>query len=244
MKKFFDKDEVWFAVTWIIVYVLGFSLGDTISEKIGIPKLITLAVGLCLTVVLSAFVLKNRLSDYFGLKIFSGNWEKFLFFTPLMAISTVNLWGGLQMNGDLLTAVLSVMCMCFVAFLEELIFRGFLFKAMSQSNVTAAIIVSSVTFGVGHVVNLLMGAPVLDTLLQLVYASAVGFCFTMVFHRGGSIIPCIVTHAVVNALSVFGNEPSQAMKITTAVAMTVVALGYGFWLMKAIPAPDTAQPRR
>ena len=54
MKKFFDKQPVWFAVVWIIVYVLALSSADSISEQLGTPKLITAAVGLVLTAYLAS----------------------------------------------------------------------------------------------------------------------------------------------------------------------------------------------
>ena len=44
MKKLFEKDETWFAIVWIIIYVLGFSNADAISDSIGIPKLLTVLV--------------------------------------------------------------------------------------------------------------------------------------------------------------------------------------------------------
>ena len=36
MKKLFDKDEIWFAVLCIAVYVFGFSTADALSETVGI----------------------------------------------------------------------------------------------------------------------------------------------------------------------------------------------------------------
>ena len=45
-----------------------------------------------------------------------------------------------------------------VGFAEEVIFRGFLFRAMEKDNVKTAIIGSSVTFGLGHVLNLVNGS--------------------------------------------------------------------------------------
>ena len=140
---------------------------------------------------------------------------------------------------DILAAVLGVICMCFVGFLEELIFRGFLFKAMCKDNVKTAILVSSLTFGMGHIINLLMGAPLLETLLQLAYASAVGFCYTAIFYVSGSILPCILSHAVVNALSVFVGTPTTANLILTAMIQIVLGLGYGVWLLRQKKCDDT-----
>ena len=232
MKRLFYKDEVWFAVLWIVIYVMGFSTADSISESIGQPKLITAAFGLVLSYAVFLFICKNGLREYFGLCAFSGNYKRFIYFVPLVLISSVNLWCGLTMNYDVFTSVLSVISMCFVGFLEEVIFRGFLFKAMAKTNVKAAIIVSSLTFGMGHIINLLLGEPVLDTLLQLVYAAAIGFCFTAIFYKGGSIVPCIISHAVVNSLSIFAVEPPALISVMTAVSITILSVGYGLWLLR------------
>ena len=54
--------------------------------------------------------------------------------------------------------VCHIILMLCVGFIEEVIFRGFLFKAIAKDNVKTAIIISSVTFGVGHLVNLVNGS--------------------------------------------------------------------------------------
>ena len=229
MKKLFDKDEVLFAVLWIVVYVMAFSLADGVSEAIGIPKGITVVAGLALSLTLTGFLRRNQLLGYVGLQ---GKVKQngMLGYVPLAVATTVPLWAGVQMPASLWQSVLGVISMCFVGFLEEVIFRGLLFKAMSKTNLKAAVIVSSLTFGMGHAVNLLLGAPVLDTLLQLVYASAAGFCFTAIFCAGGSILPCILSHALLNSLSVFGAEATAGGQIIISAVQTVIHLGYGFWL--------------
>lgn len=233
MKKLYEKDEVWFAVGCIVVYVLLFGNADKLSEAMGMPKLLTVAVGLMLSLILISFIRKNQLREYLGLCPFKGNFRDFLWFIPLIIISSVNFWNGLTLNYSVSVSILTVLSMCFVGFLEEVIFRGLLFKGMCKSSVKAAIIVSSLTFGVGHIVNLLMGAPLLDTLLQLVYASAIGFCYTAVFYVGGSILPCILSHIVVNATSVFAVTPGSGMSILIALVQTALGLAYGLWLLRA-----------
>jgi membrane protease YdiL (CAAX protease family) len=93
-------------------------------------------------------------------------------------------------------------------------------------------VVSSLTFGVGHIVNLLLGAPLLDTLLQLMYASAIGVCYTAVFCVSGSILPCVVSHVFVNSTSIFAQELSNRENILIAVAQTILSIGYGIWLLR------------
>ena len=227
MKKFFDKQPVWFAVIWIVVYVLAFGNADTLSESLGVPKLITAVVGLVLTVVLLLFLRKHSLFPYCGLqKVQGGRWAWFL---PLIAVSTVNFWHGMTFREG---AALYLISMVWVAILEELIFRGLLFRAMEKDGRTAAVIVSSVTFGVGHIVNLLLGAELLSTALQLVEATALGFCFTAIFMVTGSLLPCILSHAFINCTSFFALDPTPTGRIVTCVIVTVVAVSYGAWLLK------------
>lgn len=232
MKKLYQKDEIWFAVIWIILYVVGFSMGDAVSEMLGVPKLLTCLVGLAMAVILFRFVKRNGLMDYYGLCSPKGDRKQVLLYIPLIGISSVNLWNGIAVQASPVEIFTHIFSMAMVAFLEELIFRGLLFNGMRKGNLTAAVIVSSLTFGMGHIVNLLAGAAVLDTLLQLVYASAIGFCFTALFVTTGSIIPCILSHAAVNCMSIFAIESGPEGKIITAVIQTVLGTGYGIWLLR------------
>ena len=227
MKKFFDKQPVWFAVIWIVVYVLAFGNADTLSESLGVPKLITAVVGLVLTVIMLLFLRKHALFPYCGLQKMQGG--RCLWFLPLIAVSTVNFWHGMTLREG---AALYLISMVWVAILEELIFRGLLFRAMEKDGRTAAVIVSSVTFGVGHIVNLLLGAELLSTALQLVEATALGFCFTAIFMVTGSLLPCILSHAFINCTSFFALDPTPTGRIVTCVIVTVVAVSYGAWLLK------------
>ena len=232
MKKLFDKDEIWFAVVWIVVYVIGFANADSLSESIGIPKLLTVLFGFVLAAVLYSFIRKHRLTNYFGLCFPANKSKAYLYYLPLIVISSVNFWCGLTIQVPFLEILLYILSMCLVGFLEEVIFRGLLFKGMCKSNVTVAIVVSSLTFGVGHIVNLLLGAPLFETLLQLIYASAIGFCYTALFHVSGSILLCILSHAFVNSTSIFAIEPTPSANIIITVAQTVLGVGYGLWLLR------------
>ena len=232
MKKFFDKDEVWFAVVWIVVYVIGFANADSLSESIGIPKLLTVLFGFVAAIILFGFIRKHKLKKDFGLCLPAKHGKAYLYYLPLILISSVNFWCGVTIRATFLEILLYILSMCFVGILEEVIFRGLLFKGMCKANVTAAIIVSSLTFGVGHIVNLLLGEPVFDTLLQLVYASAIGFCYTAILHVSGSILPCILSHAFVNSTSIFAIEPSPAGNIVITIVQTILGVGYGLWLLR------------
>lgn len=134
-----------------------------------------------------------------------------------------------------LDTFLFIVCMLFIGFLEEIIFRGFLFKALSRKNVRSALLISSVTFGMGHIVNLLNGADFLPTLLQIGYATAIGFLFTVLFLKTKSLWPGILAHAVINATSLFAVEGNGSIQLISSLVMVVLSVGYALYLLRIVP---------
>ena len=106
------------------------------------------------------------------------------------------------------------------------------FNAMKKDGLKTAIIVSSLTFGAGHIVNLFMGEPLLDTLLQLVYASAAGLMFTVIFLKSGTLIPCILAHALLNSLTIFLPEMTMEQHLLISGLHTALCLFYTAWVWK------------
>ena len=238
LKKLYEKSEIWFAVAWIIAYVVLASIGDNISADLGIEKIVTLPILIGLSAILYFFVKKNGLTEKYGLCKSQLPAGKMLFYIPLLVLLTANLWYGAAMNLSPLETVLYVLSMFCVGFLEEMIFRGLLFQAMVKDGVKTAIIVSSVTFGIGHIVNLFngSGAELLPNLLQVVYAIAIGFAFVMIYCRTKSLIPCILTHSVFNGLSAFANEAAMTpqREILSGILLAVIAGGYALYLALAV----------
>ena len=101
---------------------------------------------------------------------------------------------------------------------------------------------SAVTFGAGHIVNLLTGQGSLDTLFQMGYAIAIGFAFVMCFYKSGSLVPCMATHAIVNVTSKFSNHniPEQAEMLWgygSFLFIVLVAGGYALYL-RSVPKSE------
>lgn len=84
--------------------------------------------------------------------------------------------------------------------LSDVLTKNAAAAALCRDGEGKAAVISALTFGIGHIVNLLNGAELVPTLLQIVYAVAVGFVFVALFIRSGSIVPCVLTHGVLNAL--------------------------------------------
>ena len=234
LKKLYDRSELWFAIAWIIAYVVLASAGDNLSQALGTPKLVTLPILAVLSAGLFFFVRKHGLLRKYGLCRPQTDSARMLYYAPLILLLTANLWYGVGLNQPPLETVLYILSMLCVGFLEEMIFRGLLFQAMAKDGVKSAVIVSSITFGIGHIVNLIngSGAQLLPNLLQVMYAVAIGFAFVMIYCKTKSLIPCIFTHSVFNGLSAFANEAvmTPQRQIISGVLLAVIAGGYALYL--------------
>ena len=234
MQKLYEKSRLSFALMWILLYVVGTSMADAASRAIGIEKLLTLPWLLLLSLYAALWLKKQGLTRSYGLCAPALPASGLLWYLPLVLLCTTNLWYGVTMNMPLPDTLLYIGSMACVGFLEELIFRGFLFKAMAENGLRAAVIVSSLTFGMGHIVNLFYGsgAELLTNLCQVIYAAAIGFAFVLLFLKTGSLYACIATHSIVNMLSAFANrgDLSPAHTVLSALFLTIVSLGYAWWL--------------
>ena len=243
MKKLFDKSEVTFAVVLIAVYVIGSSVMKQLSDMIGISFAAETVFLIALSAVLFVFIKKNGLKDHIGLcapKVPAG---KMLFYIPLPIIASVGVIFGFAPQYDAPSLAAHTVCMLFTGFLEEIIFRGFLFRGMAKNNMTAATIVSAVTFGIGHIVNLLNGYELLENIVQIVYAVSVGFLLVFIFIRTGSLIPCIAFHSLNNILAGFGSaqvlvdlagSEQGGMMLNVAIRITLTA-AYLLYVLKCTP---------
>lgn len=136
------------------------------------------------------------------------------------------------------------MCMLCVGFLEEEIFRGLLFASIAKDNVKSAIIISSVTFGIGHIINLFNGSGMglVSNLCQIVFAVAVGFMLVTIFYRGGSMLPCIIVHSAINTLGTFANDADVAMqgRLIHIAVLIAITVAYTLILIKTLPKKQLA----
>lgn len=244
MKKLYEKNKLTFAIMWIVVYCVLQSLANPLNEIIGIEYSASAVFGILQTIVLFSFIQKNDLQKRYGLCGTQVPAWRFLYYVPLLVLASGNLWNGFAVNYSPAETVCRVVCMLCVGFLEEVIFRGLLFVSIAKDNVKSAIIISSVTFGIGHIINLFNGSGMglVSNLCQIVFAVAVGFLLVTIFYRGGSLFPCIIVHSAINTLGTFANDADAAMEgqlihIAVLIAITVA---YTLILTKTLPKKQLA----
>lgn len=245
LNKLYKKSELYFALVWIGIYCVANSLANPISEAIGMNSSAAFIFNLILTITLFMWIKKKELTKYYGLCSTNASAGRFLWYVPLILFMSRNLWFGFAINFPAVDTICYILSMLCVGFLEEVIFRGFLFKALAKENIKMAIIISSVTFGLGHILNLFNGSgmDMIANLCQIVGAIACGFLFVIIFYRGGSMIPCIIAHSVNNAVSVFGNEAGITVEkrlLFSAVSMIIVII-YTLILCRTLPLKQESE---
>lgn len=227
MSKVFEKHETLFCILLIVVYLLSNSVCMQAFGEISVAGAV---VNTVLSGGLLGLILALKRREYYGL-VGVKHAKECLYFILLALILTVNLWTGIHISKPVEEIVLHILTMLNVGFIEEIVFRGFLFRMMEKTNERSAVWVSALTFGVGHVINLLNGAPLIPTLLQIGYAVAIGYLFVILFRKSGSLIPCIVTHSLMNALSVL-NQENDLYRYISGAFLTVVPIVYALIINK------------
>ena len=254
MKKLYEKTELTFALVWNGLYVVVMNIAlqfcggfDDLASKTARQVLDPVFCICVLAVVSTVWIIRNGLSEKYGLCRFKGSRKQFLYFIPLIIMSCVNLKNGLALNAPAGVLLLMMVNLAVAGYVEEIIFRGFLFPAMAKDKLRSAILVSAITFGAGHIVNLANTADTLGVLLQVCYAIVIGFLYTIIVYKGGSLWPCIASHMFVNGSSVFGLEQGpfadlvtavfgqtsvDMVQVSSAVLIILISGSYAVWLWK------------
>ena len=229
MKKIFEKHETLFCVLIILIYIV---VNSVCVQNFGYTSCVSFVANTILSACLVGIVLLLKKTAYYGFSKVR-NFKKYLYFIPLAAIISVNLWNGFNINHSASETLFHILTMINIGFIEELIFRGFLFRMMAKNNVKSAIVVSALTFGIGHIVNLLNGAELIPTLMQICYATAIGYLFVVIFHKSKSLVPCIITHCLVNSLSIFNVENDLSLYIAP-IFLIIIPLAYAIYINRKI----------
>ena len=243
MKKLYEKKQLTFALLWIVVYCVLQSLANPLNKVVGVEYSASAAFCILQAVILVAFIPKNHLQKRYGLCGSSVPTCRFLYYVPLFILASGNLWNGIALNYSLSETVCRIVCMLCVGFLEEVIFRGLLFTAIAKDNIKSAVVLSSVTFGIGHIINLFNGngMELVSNLCQIVFAIAVGFLLVTIFYRGGSLLPCILVHSAINTLGTFANDAGLTMEKRLLHLGVLIAITVAYTLILTRTLPEKAK---
>ena len=212
-KAFHKNNPVSFTLFELILFlILGILLNIILSNTIlnNIPYINGIIVELVLGLL--ALVLMIRLG-LFESRMFSGE-NLFLglklgFFIIFSGFIQFLIYLYLNINTpfsiNLFSLAASVFYSFSIGFYEEVFMRGLLLQNLVKNydkGVFNAVILSSLIFGLAHLINILH-APLFDTIVQVIYSMTAGLLFGVVFIKSKNLLSIIILHGVFNLFTYF-----------------------------------------
>ena len=229
------KKEILYSIVWIIIYFILVILANILSNTIiKIPNSINALVEIIFPIIVIIFLKEKKLLSYYGINSLKRLEPKnLLYFIPMIIISLVNLGFGICINYSWQQILLISIAMLGVGFSKEILFRGFLMKAIMNKNPKVAILLPSIIFGIIHITNLFGGANIVMTILQVIYATFFALMCSMFFYKTNNIIPCMICHSITNITDVFlPNNLSIEYQCIGCIAFIIPSAFYAWYLYK------------
>jgi uncharacterized protein len=247
MRKLQVRSPVWHAVAWIGIYVVLVGVGDWLSELVGVPNTATTVLLAVLSALLILYLRRDGWIRFYGVRRFRrSDVNGTLLYVPLALIAVMQYTKGLRDDLGLTSVLLIIALMICVGFLEELIFRGMLFRGIQRtSSLMRAVVISGVTFGVGHIVNLARGMTPVEQAIQIGFGVVLGIVLALLFAVTGTIVPLIAFHTLLNISGnvTVANPASESLMLA---ATTVICAGYAVYLVSVLrrrgPSLDMLEP--
>ena len=184
------------ALLTALLSCFGLPILRAVSGKIGVGENVGFWTTGVLALALIIFLMPKKNMWQYGWcrSLNKGNWK---FLIPIMLLGAFNI-PYLFWTSGYNSVFVALFTAGFVGFAEELAFRGYLYRALEiKLGEGKAILISSVVFGLFHLINL-THAPVQDVLLQVLYAFCIGMVFAVVRAKTKSLFWPIIAHAALN----------------------------------------------
>ncbi|WP_229721185.1 CPBP family intramembrane glutamic endopeptidase [Pontibacillus salipaludis] len=150
---------------------------------------------------------------FFSKNRFPLHWKRLIHFSPLVVILTLLCIGngGIRLTSipDLLLVLGTQLLL--VAFIEEMVFRGFMVNILMAKGFKVAVLTSSTLFALTHSLQLLGGQSLEDTLLQVTYAFFIGTVLSLLIVNNHSLIIPMAFHGLNNFLIIMGQNNGSSL---------------------------------
>lgn len=239
------NDRVRRILTWvslagfILIYIIDPTKKITDPTEQLLARAALLRASATLVLICCVWTLRLKLFGSFRVK-------HLCLFLPALAVAINNFpWlplctGDVTLTNGYLVGWLIFHVLC-VGALEELAFRGMLLPLLirrfgrTKRALLKSVILSSVAFGFVHFLNLIEGAGVAETLMQVGYSMLTGAMCAVLLLETGNLAYCIATHAVFN----FGGgviaflAEGRVWTIPNIVVTVVVGVAVGAFMIFA-----------
>ena len=216
------------ALLTALLSCFGLPILRAVSGKIGVGENVGFWTTGVLALSLIIFLMQKKGMWQYGWcrSLNKGNWK---FLIPILLMGVFNI-PYLFWTSGFNPVFVALFTSAFVGFAEELAFRGYLYRALElKLGEGKAILISSVVFGLFHLINL-THAPVQDVLLQVLYAFCIGMVFAVVRAKTKSLFWPIIAHAALNFVYELTIDELSVFWLDTIFTVYCAALAVIFWI--------------
>jgi membrane protease YdiL (CAAX protease family) len=226
LKKLYKSKAVLHSLVWLAMYLVLNTITGNIAGAMKIDSNMVSAIpNLVLAVICYSYLKVTGISKDIGLLTKpTERASVMLYYIPMLALPALNLIYGINTSLSATKVVFVLVMYIGVGFMEEIIFRGLMFKALIKKwNRYIVVAFISFTFAIGHIVSMVaVGQSSTDTVLQIVNAFVVGFMFMVVILASGNLTICIITHILYNFLaniSMVGSTHTEIIAVSTVITI-------------------------
>ncbi len=230
MNRSLETKPITHALVWIALYIIIVNIGDALK---GMPNLST---SLLLTVFSIVLFTYSRTRMPAGFKcLHAADAAKVLYYLPLAALVVIVWIGGIDPALGIKEILIAVLLMINVGYIEEMLFRGYLLAAIEKSKgKRRAVTISGITFGFGHIINILRGYETAELVAQIAGAIAIGLVLALLVVLTRSLMFGILFHILFN---IGGTITVEASSYETVVLLAIIGISvlYLIFLLKKLP---------
>ncbi|MEJ9305938.1 CPBP family intramembrane glutamic endopeptidase [Priestia megaterium] len=127
---------------------------------------------------------------------------RILFLSPFLLYLLIILIGNKGVHGSSIVDLVLILLTqtLVIAFVEEMVFRGFILNLLLAKSYKVTVLLSSFLFAFTHSLNMLSGQSVANTIFQILFAFVIGLVLALLIVNGQSIGVTIVFHGLNNFL--------------------------------------------
>lgn len=206
-----NKSENKIPILFIVIFIV---INYICTNKIGLLNYKSTLIYIVLSIIILIYLFITKKIEYYGLNKLPDKHTKYhvpiILITILNVLMMINYFiyiGNTKI--DLNHVIWPIISLIFLAFLKEIIFRGFLLKILQKIN-PSLIYISIIPLGIFNVIFAKTDFEYISLFYTLVYSLIPALFSLFILEHTGSLLPGIILTSITNVLSTFPRFPIPA----------------------------------
>ena len=232
--QFIERHPYRFVAIMEATVVMVYLFTGTLAYFLGLSNMTLYGLAsLGLTLIVIVLLTSLRWWKTVGFAPLRRRGDLLYFLLPLVPV-ILNLIPGAQIESFAQVSVVFAITLA-VAFAEETIFRGLMLQAIKPLGHLGAAVITALLFGLTHAMNALTGKNMLESMMQIGYATAIGFAYAALALKKDGLWLLILAHFLTDFVF-FIQKPgfvlSPFWQSFIVISLTIIFTVYGIFIMQ------------